>query len=65
MVLQSHGAAVVIEEKNLTGELLCETVKELTENPERLARLSANAKAMAIENANERIRNEIISLVEG
>ena len=65
MVLQSHGAAVVIEEKNLTGELLCETVKELTENPERLARLSANAKAMAIENANERIRNEIVSLVEG
>ena len=65
MVLQSHGAAVVIEEKNLTGELLCETVKELTENPEKLARLSANAKAMAIENANERIRNEIISLVEG
>lgn len=65
MVLQSHGAAVVIEEKNLTGELLCETVKELTENPEKLARLSANAKAMAIENANERIRNEIISLVGG
>ena len=65
MVLQSHGAAVVIEEKDLTGELLCETVKELTENPEKLARLSANAKAMAIENANERIRNEIISLVEG
>ena len=65
MVLQSHGAAVVIEEKDLTGEFLCETVKELTENPERLARLSANAKAMAIENANERIRNEIISLVEG
>ncbi|MGN0627810.1 MAG: undecaprenyldiphospho-muramoylpentapeptide beta-N-acetylglucosaminyltransferase [Oscillospiraceae bacterium] len=65
MVLQSHGAAVVIEEKDLTGELLCKTVKELTENPEKLARLSANAKAMAIENANERIRNEIISLVEG
>ncbi len=65
MVLQSHGAAVVIEEKELTGEFLCKTVKELTKNPEKLAELSANAKAMAIENANERIRNEIISLVEG
>lgn len=64
MVLQNHGAAVVIEEKDLTGELLCRTVKELTENPERLAELSDNAKKLAVRDANERIRREILSLYE-
>jgi len=64
MVLQSHGAGVVIEEKDLTGELLCKTVKELTENPEKLKQLSENAKALAVTDANERIRKEIISLYE-
>ena len=64
MVLESHGAGIVIEEKDLTGELLCKTVKELTENPEKLRKLSENAKALAVTDANERIRKEIISLYE-
>ena len=64
MVLANHEAGVVIEEKDLTGELLCKTVKELTENPEKLKKLSENAKALAITDANERIRKEIISLYE-
>lgn len=64
MVLENHGAGIVIEEKDLTGELLCKTVKELTENPEKLRELSENAKALAVTDANERIRKEIISLYE-
>ena len=64
MVPANHEAGVVIEEKDLTGELLCKTVKELTENPEKLKKLSENAKALAITDANERIRKEIISLYE-
>ena len=64
MVLENHGAAVVIEEKDLTGALLCQTVKELTENPARLRELSENAAAMAVRDANERIRNEILTLIE-
>ena len=64
MVLESHGAGVVIEEKDLTGELLCKTVKELTENPDKLRELSENAKKLAVTDANERIRKEIISLYE-
>ncbi|MBQ7873838.1 MAG: undecaprenyldiphospho-muramoylpentapeptide beta-N-acetylglucosaminyltransferase [Oscillospiraceae bacterium] len=64
MVLSNHNAGVVIEEKDLTGELLCKTVKELTENPEKLKELSENAKALAVTDANERIRKEIISLYE-
>jgi len=64
MALVNNNAAIVIEEKDLTGELLCKTVKELTEDPERLKKLSENAKALAVEDANERIRKEIISLYE-
>ena len=64
MVLANHKAGVVIEEKDLTGELLCKTVKELTDSPEKLRELSENAKALAVTDANERIRNEIISLYE-
>ena len=64
MVLENHGAGIVIEEKDLTGDLLCKTVKELTENPEKLRELSENAKALAVTDANERIRKEIISLYE-
>ena len=64
MVLENHGAAVVIEEKDLTGELLCQTVKELTEDPEKLRKLSENAAKMAVRDANERIRKEILSLLE-
>ncbi|MBR3611162.1 MAG: undecaprenyldiphospho-muramoylpentapeptide beta-N-acetylglucosaminyltransferase [Oscillospiraceae bacterium] len=64
MVLANHNAGVVIEEKDLTGELLCKTVRELTENPEKLRELSENAKALAVRDANERIRKEIISLYE-
>ena len=64
MVLENHGAAVVIEEKDLTGELLYQTVKELTEDPEKLRKLSENAAKMAVRDANERIRKEILSLLE-
>lgn len=64
MVLANHGAGIVIEEKDLTGELLCKTVKELTEDPEKLRELSKNARALAVTDANERIRNEILSLYE-
>lgn len=62
MVLANHDAAVVIEEKNLSGESLCEAVKRLTDDPETLARLSVNAKKLAVCDANERIRREIMEL---
>ena len=62
MVLVNHGAALIIEEKDLTGELLCAKVKELSENPKKLAELSKNAANLAVKDANERIRNEILSL---
>ncbi len=63
MVLQEHGAAVVIEEKDLTGQRLCQEVKALIQDPDRLAQLGRNAQSMAILDANERIYQEILSLL--
>lgn len=63
MVLVNHDAASIIEEKNLTGQSLCDMVKDLANNPEKIKMYSENAKSMSIKNANERIRNEILSLV--
>ncbi|MBE6906056.1 MAG: undecaprenyldiphospho-muramoylpentapeptide beta-N-acetylglucosaminyltransferase [Ruminococcaceae bacterium] len=64
MVLQNHDAAVVIEEKNLTPQLLRKTVAELCSDPQALRRLGKNAQKMAVIDANERIYTEIMSLLK-
>lgn len=64
MVLQNHDAAVVIEEKNLTPKLLGETVAGLCGDPGALKRLGKNAQKMAIIDANERIYQQIMSLLK-
>ena len=63
MVLQNHDAAVVLQEKELTPQLLRETVQRLTDDPAVLRRLGKNAQAMAILDANERIYQEILALL--
>ena len=62
-MLEERGAAVVIEEKNLSPELLRSTVAGLCEEPQTLCRLGKNAQKMAVLDANERIYREIISLI--
>ena len=64
MTLVRHGAALCIEEKDLTGEALCAMFDELCADPQRLAQIGENASAMAIADANDRICNEILSLVK-
>lgn len=64
MVLQKHDAAIVIEEKNLTGELLCRTVEQLVNSPQRLRELGKHAQELAIVDANQRIGQEIRQLLE-
>ena len=59
MVLAEHGAAVVIEEKDLTGERLCQTIEEL-----RLTELGKKAASLARLDANERISREILELAQ-
>ncbi|MEG1779368.1 MAG: glycosyltransferase, partial [Oscillospiraceae bacterium] len=63
MVLVQKDAAVVIEEKDLTGEHLWEEVNHLFNNPERLKLLGENAQKMAIIDSNERIYREVMKLL--
>ena len=63
MVLANKSAAIVIEEKELTGQRLCRVVQELAEDPQELRNLSRNAGAMAIVDAAQRISREIYSLL--
>lgn len=62
MELVNRNAAEIIEEKNLTGEVLSRKVGELVADPARLADLGRNASGMAIRDANRRIVDEIMAL---
>ena len=55
MALVNRGAAEIIEEKDLTGELLWEKVQGILSDPERLRSLGENAGKMETLDANERI----------
>ena len=59
MALVNNKAAEIIEEKDLTEELLIEKVDGLLQNKEKLAEYSQNSKKMAIIDANERIYSVI------
>lgn len=63
MTLKKDGAAEIIEEKDLTGEKLIETVKYLIENKSKLENMSEAATKNAIIDANERIYKVIMAIV--
>ena len=60
MVLVNNNAAVLIEEKNLTGESLCKAVQELVSQPQKLRELGQNAQKLSMIDANERIYEELM-----
>ena len=62
MALVNHQAGELIEEKDLTGELLTQKIDKIVSDPERLAQYSENAHKMAIIDANERIYNIIMDV---
>lgn len=62
MTLKRCGAAEVIEEKELSGERLCEVVSRLIENKPRLNAMSEAAAKSAINDANKRIYEVIMQL---
>ena len=62
MALVRRDAALVIEEKDLTGEKLCALFDEVSADPDRLAQIGQNAKEMAISDANDRIYRQIMEL---
>ena len=62
MTLKKSGAAELIEEKDLTGESLIETVSYLIENKKRLASMQEADEKIAITDSNERIYDVIMKL---
>lgn len=65
MAMVNRGAAVILEEKDLTGEALCAKVDELFKNPQTVLKLGENAKKMAILDANVRIYKIIKEVLAG
>ena len=68
MSMVNQRAALVIEEKDLTGEKLIETVDAILSDPAVLKEYRNNAQRMAITDANERIYKtikQVLSSVNG
>lgn len=63
MALVNRDAAVILEEKDLTADSLTEAVEALLADPERLANVGANAKAMAVVDASKRIFDVLCEIV--
>lgn len=63
MTLAERGAAVVIEEKNLTSQRLIDEVHALLESPERIRRMAAAAQQGALSNASAVICDQIEALM--
>ncbi|MBP3705560.1 MAG: UDP-N-acetylglucosamine--N-acetylmuramyl-(pentapeptide) pyrophosphoryl-undecaprenol N-acetylglucosamine transferase, partial [Clostridia bacterium] len=63
MALVNRNAAVLIEEKDLSGEKLWQTVQEILSAPGKAEEIGRNAKEMAVLDANERIYQIICRIV--
>jgi len=64
MALVNRNAGFVIEEKDLTSEVLSNKIDELLSDNEKLKAVEKNAKAMAITDSHERIAAIILELAK-
>ena len=64
MELQKAGAAVVIEEKDLTGEKLVQTVSAMLAQPGKLAEMGKKARSLSVDNSLDRITAALLKLVK-
>lgn len=64
MALVNKGAAVIIEEKDLTPESLSAKVDELLSDRNALSEIGRKAKELSIKDANARIAEVILSLIK-
>ena len=60
--LAAKNAAILLEEKDLTGQRLIETIRGLVDDPAERGNIGRNAASMAIPDACERICKEIEAL---
>ncbi|MBR1704429.1 MAG: UDP-N-acetylglucosamine--N-acetylmuramyl-(pentapeptide) pyrophosphoryl-undecaprenol N-acetylglucosamine transferase, partial [Clostridia bacterium] len=65
MELVNRDAALIIEQKDLTGDALYEATEALAGDPERLHTIEENARAMAILDSTERIAGNLMDLARG
>ncbi|MBD5143719.1 MAG: undecaprenyldiphospho-muramoylpentapeptide beta-N-acetylglucosaminyltransferase [Oscillospiraceae bacterium] len=64
MVLGKAGAGIVIEQKNVTSEIMIEKIKNLYQDREKLKQMARNASALAIRDTEDRIWNVIEKLMQ-
>ena len=64
LVMSCLPAAVVIEEKDLTGEKLVSTVSELLAEPGKLAAMGQNARELSVDDSLDRIADALLKLVK-
>lgn len=64
MSLVKEGAAVLLEEKHLTGRALYDKVNELLASPEKRKSLSENAKRLAIYDSTQKIYDVVAELLK-
>ena len=57
--LEDVGAGFVIEEKNLTDEILCDKIYEIIKDDNKILKMSNNAKKLGDNKALERIEKEV------
>ncbi|MGQ9608051.1 MAG: undecaprenyldiphospho-muramoylpentapeptide beta-N-acetylglucosaminyltransferase [bacterium] len=62
-VLQDKGAAIMINDSQLTGKLLAETLISLIDNKEKLMEMASKSRSLGKPNAAQKIAKEIISLI--
>ena len=62
-VLGKAGAAIVIEQKNVTNEIMIEKVNELYHNRSKLDNMSVRAGELAVKDTNDRIYAVIEELI--
>lgn len=65
LTLAEAGAAIVVKDQELTGELLIEKVDELLRDPNKLKRMGEQAKRAGIPNGRENICRAIRELCAG
>lgn len=63
MVLGNAGAAVVIEQKDVTNERMIEEIEKLSEDTSKVKEMSANAAGLHLSDTNERILAVIEKLI--
>jgi len=63
MAMVNRDAALMIEEKDLSGQVLCKMVENLFSVSGKVEQIGNNAKKMAIFDANERIYKIIKEII--